>query len=130
MGPEDVVGTLRSAPELVITDTTTGPDAAATYRAFGSFDGRRLGGRRWRGRSPWERHPDGDELLMPLEGSYVVTLLTADREQQVELRAGSLMVVPAGVWHQLFAAETVMAFGVNAAGATDISFAEDPRTQP
>lgn len=129
MTPEDVVGTLRSAPELVITEATTGADAASTYRTFASFDGRRLGRRRWRGRSPWERHPDGEELLMPLEGSYMVTLLTSEGEQRVELRAGSLLVVPRGVWHQLFAAETVMAFGVNAAGVTDISFADDPRSE-
>lgn len=127
MNAEPVVGTLRDSPELVITDATTGSDAAATYRSFGSLDGRGIGGRRWRGRSPWERHPDSEELLVPLEGSYEVTLLSEAGEERIEVSAGSLLVVPQGAWHQLFAAETVLSFGVNATGRTDISFANDPR---
>lgn len=72
------------------------------------FDDHEIGGRRWPGLSPWERHPDGDELLMPLEGSYVVALLVGDESIVVEVAAGSLLVVPRNTWHRIYAAETVV----------------------
>jgi mannose-6-phosphate isomerase-like protein (cupin superfamily) len=117
------------APESVITDATTREDAASTHRWFGSLDGRPIGGRRWRGRSPWERHLDSEELPIPLEGSYEVALLTDDGKQRVDVSAGSMLVIPRGVWDRLYAAETVLSFAANATGSTDISFADDPRAE-
>ena len=63
---QNVAAVLAEAPALIITDATTGAEARVTARDFGGFDDHRLTGRRWQGMSPWERHPDGDELLISL----------------------------------------------------------------
>jgi quercetin dioxygenase-like cupin family protein len=125
-----VASTLTDAPAAVVVDASSRDEVRAARRDFGSFDGHAIGGRRWSGTSPWERHPDGDELLMPLEGSYVVTVLTGDASEEVEVRAGSFFIVPRGLWHRTVAADTVMDFGINAVGRDEISFADDPRVAP
>jgi mannose-6-phosphate isomerase-like protein (cupin superfamily) len=122
-----VVDVLAAAPELVITASTTPEEVRATAQDFGTFDEHRLSGRRWQGLSPWERHPDGDELLVPLEGEVDVTLLPGEGKVRVTLAAGSILVVPRGVWHRQYAARTVLSFGVNSLGRDEISFADDPR---
>ncbi|MCU9951082.1 cupin domain-containing protein [Pseudomonas solani] len=53
------------------------------------------------GETPWERHPDGDKLLQVLEGELDITLLAAIGLLQETIRAGSLLVVPRGLWHRL-----------------------------
>lgn len=50
-------------------------------------------------RSPWERHPDGEELLHVLKGAVEVTLLLESGPATRQLDAGSIFLVPAGVWH-------------------------------
>lgn len=53
------------------------------------------------GSSEWERHENGDEIVLVLEGTTtVVLLLSAGAEQNVQLGAGELVVVPKGVWHR------------------------------
>lgn len=52
------------------------------------------------GTSPWERHPDDDELLHPLEGEVDVEVLTDDGPVVTTVRAGSVFVVPRGLWHR------------------------------
>jgi mannose-6-phosphate isomerase-like protein (cupin superfamily) len=130
MEQQDVRAVLAAAPELVITDETTRDEVSATARYFGTLDDHRLSGRRWQGVSPWERHPDGDELLIPLDGTVEVTVLTEDGgQQQFHLTAGSIVVVPRGLWHRQSARRTVTSFGVNSVGEDEISFDDDPRTK-
>ncbi|MGD9797826.1 MAG: cupin domain-containing protein [Acidimicrobiia bacterium] len=129
MKVERILDVLNDAPEVVVGDATTREEVRAAYRAFGAMDDHGLGGRRWSGLSPWERHPGGDELLLPLVGGYEVTMLTDEGRTVVEVAAGSLLVVPRGVWHRLHARETVVDFGVNAVGDDEISFADDPRSE-
>ncbi|WP_233840365.1 cupin domain-containing protein [Dyella sp. 2HG41-7] len=52
------------------------------------------------GSSEWERHPNGDELVMVLEGSTTAILLIHDKEERVFLTENELVVVPQGVWHR------------------------------
>lgn len=49
-----------------------------------------------------ERHPDGDEIALVLDGEVEV-LLSHDEEAETATRipAGSGAVIPAGVWHRL-----------------------------
>jgi mannose-6-phosphate isomerase-like protein (cupin superfamily) len=48
----------------------------------------------------WERHPNGDELVLVLSGEFKFILETSDKEQIVELSAGKAYIVPQGVWHR------------------------------
>ncbi len=75
----------------------------------------------------WERHPGGDELLHVLEGELEMTLL--DVSEKTVLRAGSVFVVPRGVWHRPHAISDVSLFFVTPEH-TESSSAEDPRSDP
>jgi quercetin dioxygenase-like cupin family protein len=54
------------------------------------------------GPSPWEMHPDCDEMLQVLEGEIEVEVLPGDGGAGVKTRvvAGSFFVVPRGCWHR------------------------------
>jgi hypothetical protein len=73
---------------------------------------------RFTGRTPWERHRHGDGL--------VLTVLTAPRSARVRLRAGSVFVVPRGLWHRQHARRRVTLLSATPT-PTDVSFADDPR---
>src|SRR5439155_17606449 len=88
----DLRAALSGLPELAIGSSTTAEEAAAAVRPIASLDQCTLGVMRYSGLTPWERHPDGDELLHPLEGEVDVTLLTDGGPSQVTVRAGSVFV--------------------------------------
>jgi mannose-6-phosphate isomerase-like protein (cupin superfamily) len=125
-----VVQTLATAPELVICAETTREEVAATRRRFGRMDDRELGGRRFRGLSPWERHPFDDELLYTQDGEAEITLLTEAGAVSRRLTAGTLFVVPKGAWHRLRAPLGATIWGATQTAHDEISFAEDPRAEP
>jgi mannose-6-phosphate isomerase-like protein (cupin superfamily) len=52
------------------------------------------------GGSEWERHQNGDELVLAIEGTTTVVLLVDGEEQRVHLAASEFVVVPRGVWHR------------------------------
>src|SRR5262245_47639488 len=47
----------------------------------------------------WERHPNGDELVIQLEGAVDFVLEEADGERTITLRGRAGIVVPRNVWH-------------------------------
>lgn len=79
---------------------------------------------RFSGQSPWERHPDGDELLHVLEGEVEVTVWTDDGLVHTTVPAGSVFVVPRGLWHRQIAWEAVTQVGATP-GTTEHSTVKD-----
>jgi mannose-6-phosphate isomerase-like protein (cupin superfamily) len=77
--------------------------------ALGSFDKTMLGlGRYVPGTSPWERHTNGDELLLVTDGQVHIEVLDDDgSSRQFAISEGALFVVPRGKWHQLTATDNV-----------------------
>jgi len=61
----------------------------------------------FQGKSAWERHPNGDELVQVVEGSATVTVLHEGRENVLEMAAGSVTMVPRGAWHRFEAPDGV-----------------------
>ncbi len=57
------------------------------------------------GSSEWERHPNGDEVVMVLEGTTTVVLLTNAKEERYFLAGNELIVIPVGVWHRFEGSE-------------------------
>ena len=47
-----------------------------------------------------ERHPDGEELALVLDGEVDFLLDVGDGEQPVHLDRGEACVVPTGAWHR------------------------------
>jgi mannose-6-phosphate isomerase-like protein (cupin superfamily) len=76
--------------------------------------------------SDWELHPDTDELLMVLEGSVTVEILTATDRHLLPLTAGRFVVVPRGHWHRHRDVHGVVEVFFTP-GATVESSADDPR---
>jgi mannose-6-phosphate isomerase-like protein (cupin superfamily) len=52
------------------------------------------------GSSEWERHPNGDEVVMVLDGTTTVILLKNAAEERFFLAQNELVVIPAGMWHR------------------------------
>ena len=86
-----------------IRDRFRGLDSRAN-ESLASFDNASIGiGRYVPGASPWERHNNGDELLVVLDGAVQIEVLVGDSSVRTTLSEDSLFVVPRGRWHQLIA---------------------------
>jgi quercetin dioxygenase-like cupin family protein len=59
------------------------------------------------GRSAWERHPQGDEIVYVVDGATTLHLITGAAPEAVALTAGQMVVVPQNAWHQFEAPEGV-----------------------
>lgn len=57
------------------------------------------------GRSHWEVHPDGDELLYLLSGSMDVVIESEGKNKVITLASFSSCIVPKETWHQTIARE-------------------------
>lgn len=93
----------------------------ALYRDGGVFAGS------FSGHSPWERHPNGDELVQVLEGDALLTVMLDHGPTTIHLTKGTLTVVPQGHWHKFNSEQGVTVLTMTPQ-PTDHSSAEDPRT--
>ena len=50
--------------------------------------------------SEWERHRQGDEMVMVIEGATTMFLLIDDIQKSIHLAGSQMVVVPQGIWHQ------------------------------
>jgi hypothetical protein len=79
--------------------------------------------------SEWERHRDTDELLMVLQGSVTVEILTDSDSHLVPLTAGQLTIVPKGHWHRHRTPRDLIEL-FYMPGSSEESTADDPRLAP
>jgi quercetin dioxygenase-like cupin family protein len=80
------------------------------------------------GPSPWEMHPDCDEMLQILDGEIEVEILPMDGSKCIKTRVpkGSFFVVPRGCWHRQYIVERTKEFYLTP-GQTLHSNELDPR---
>ena len=123
----DLRAALREVPHLNITADTTGDDANAAVRNVAKIGNLTLGVMSYTGLTPWERHPDGDELLLALDGEVEVTTLTDDGPVTRKVRAGEAFVCPQGLWHRQFAGKSVSMLYGTPIDSSEISDADDPQ---
>lgn len=124
----DVSAAAARATPLAITGQTTAQEASAAYLHLTDLDRLRLGVMRFSGRTPWERHPDGDELLYALDGEVELTALTDDGPVARTLRAGDAFVCPRGIWHRQLPKSSVTILYCTPNKTDEVSFADDPRS--
>ena len=79
-----------------------------------------------KGMSPWERHPDDDELLYVIEGEVEIIVLTENGQVHTNVPAGSVFIVPSGHWHRHNVRDRLVEMYVTP-GRTEHSNANDPR---
>ncbi len=100
---EDAFSRLRFAGDRTpaSTDLADAFCQLAEYRDGGVFLAS------WAGESEWERHPQGDQVVMVVEGQATLLLLIEGQEVPHVLRAGQLIVVPQNTWHRFESPEGV-----------------------
>jgi mannose-6-phosphate isomerase-like protein (cupin superfamily) len=104
-GPYDLSGTfLRLRPDASVEPLPVGDDFWQRIMTgkLGTFHDEYLVttfsyDRDW---PNWEKHPNGDEIVMLLDGSATMVLEIDGHERLVELTGScSYVVVPRGTWH-------------------------------
>jgi PhnB protein len=123
----DLRAALLEVPHLTITADTTEDQANAAVRNVAKIGKLTLGVMSYSGLTPWERHPDGDELLLALDGELEVTVLTDNGPVTRKLRAGEAFVCPQGLWHRQLAEKSVSMLYGTPIETSEVSFAADPR---
>lgn len=123
----DVSAAAARAIPLAITEATTAEEADAAYLHLTELDKLSLGVMRFSGQTPWERHPDGDELLYALDGEVELTAMTDDGPIARTIRAGEAFVCPRGVWHRQLPKPWVTILFGTPNKTTEVSFDDDPR---
>src|ERR1700761_3984866 len=81
------------------TDRRKGLGQLAPYRDGAIFTSK------FSGTGGWERHPTGDEIVHVIDGETLLRLLPDEGPQALELRAGTMVIVPKGVWHRFESAK-------------------------
>jgi mannose-6-phosphate isomerase-like protein (cupin superfamily) len=83
--------------------------AERANESLGTYDSSMLGiGRYVPGKSPWEKHTNGDELLFVTDGQVSIEVLEDDgSSKSFQVGDGQLFVVPTGKWHQLTTTDNV-----------------------
>jgi quercetin dioxygenase-like cupin family protein len=123
----DINRVLAQTPRLVISDETTAEEANAAVGLLAKMDDHLIGVMQYSGLSPWERHPDGDELLHALDGEVEVTVLTDEGPVHKTLSKGNVFICPRGLWHRQFSSPSVTMLFATPTRTTEVSFADDPR---
>jgi quercetin dioxygenase-like cupin family protein len=81
------------------------------------------------GKSAWERHPQGDEIVQVIDGATTLHLITAEGRQSLTLTAGMLTIVPQNAWHQFEAPDGVCVMTATPQPTDHVrTDVEDPRT--
>ncbi len=106
---------------------TSAADTHAAFAVLAPFGNGSVFAGSFSGAGPWERHPNGDELVQVLAGSTTLTVMMDDGPESVALTAGMLSVVPRGRWHRFHAPDQVTVLTATPL-PTEHSRAEDPRT--
>jgi uncharacterized cupin superfamily protein len=125
----DIAAALIDLGELEVVPGTTEAEAFAAVWELAAFNQCMLGLTRFSGRSPWERHPDGDEFLHVLEGDVDFTILTDERPVQLTVSAGSVFVCPRGLWHRQYSKSGATLLFATPPKGSEISWADDPRSE-
>jgi mannose-6-phosphate isomerase-like protein (cupin superfamily) len=82
------------------TPQTTREERKGTSAQLGPYRDGAIFTTKFTGEGGWERHRNGDELVHIIDGATTLHLMTEDGPQAMALSAGTLAVVPQGVWHR------------------------------
>ena len=85
------------------------------------------------GPSPWEMHPNRDELLHVIEGEIEIEIEVlpekSGNSETVTLKSGGFLIVPRGCWHRQTIRGKSQEFYLTP-GESLHSHADDPRLEP
>ena len=108
------------------TPETTDDQENAAFASLFKFNNGEIFTGSFSGDSPWERHSHGDELVQIIAGETDLTIMTEDGPKTLHITAGSMTVVPQGMWHRFHAPKGVSLLTATPL-PTDHTAVEDPR---
>ena len=94
---------LAEAFQTLVFEPSRSPESEDIAHAFCELSQYRDGAiylGHWAGRSEWEKHSEGDEIVMVIEGETTLSLLHNGEEVPNTLKAGQILVVPQNTWHR------------------------------
>jgi mannose-6-phosphate isomerase-like protein (cupin superfamily) len=124
----DIRAALRGKPK--ITSESTYEQFKEACPTLTRFDRGKVTLGRFATQTPWENHPEGDEFLYILDGRIDVILLSGTRPVRVPVKAGSIFLVPKGVWHRQVPRPVASVLSALPTAHGPISWEEDPRRKP
>ena len=81
------------------------------------------------GNSPWERHPNGDEIVQIADGATILHIMEDGGPQSFALSAGMVAIVPQNTWHRFEAPDGVSLMTATPQPTEHLTVdVEDPRT--
>jgi quercetin dioxygenase-like cupin family protein len=81
------------------------------------------------GNSPWERHPNGDEIVQIADGATILHIMEEAGPQSFALSAGMVAIVPQNTWHRFEAPGGVCLMTATPQPTEHLTVdVEDPRT--
>jgi len=99
--PINLLGSFQSLTRLEgRTPTTTDDESKDTFTMLSEFRDGGAFASTFAGKSEWERHSKGDELVLAVEGQTDLILFIGGREQRATLEEGSMIIVPENTWHR------------------------------
>jgi mannose-6-phosphate isomerase-like protein (cupin superfamily) len=115
----------RRVPQMTETERR-GTGAFATLAPF--RDGN-IFSAKFAGAGAWERHPNGDELVQIVDGSTTLHFMAEQGLQSFALGAGTIVIVPQGMWHRFVSPEGVTLMTATPKPTEHLTVdVEDPRT--
>ena len=82
------------------TPTSTRAERQGSSARLASYRDATIFASKSAGKGAWERHADGDELVHVLDGTATLQIVTEAGSRSFGVSAGTLAIVPKGVWHR------------------------------
>ena len=112
------------------TSTSSEAERQGAFGRLGPYRDGALFAAKFAGKSAWERHPQGDEIVQVIDGAATLHLITEAGRESLALTAGMLTVVPRNAWHQFEAPDGVCVMTATPLPTEHVRVdVEDPRTQ-
>jgi mannose-6-phosphate isomerase-like protein (cupin superfamily) len=109
------------------TPQTTEAERRDSFARLAAFRDGNIFIAKFSGLGPWERHPNGDELVQIIDGATNIHIMTAEGPQTFALQAGMAVIVPQGQWHRFEAPDGVSLMTATPFPTEHVAVA-DPRT--
>ena len=103
----DVNANLAGLTQFARTPTSPADDSRKGLSQLAPYRDGAIFTSKFSGTGGWERHSNGDEIVHVIEGNTLLRLLSDEGPQTLELGAGTMVVVPKGVWHRFESATGV-----------------------
>jgi mannose-6-phosphate isomerase-like protein (cupin superfamily) len=111
------------------TPETPAAEREGAFAKLAPYRDSAINAARFSGEGPWERHPNGDEIVQIVDGATTLHVMFEDGPQSFALKAGMVAIVPQGTWHRFESPDGVSLMTATPQPTEHLTVAvDDPRT--